>query len=557
MKKEGKKMRNGLFRKTVILGIIILLIWTSIIPVLSDEPSIDEQNIVKEKLEKWLSDHPAGTHGFSFDITADDYAFVEKNVWAVGYYHSSISNGYGRILYSPDFGDTWEVQWKSDEFGPAPFRVIFLDKKEGFVGTDDSVLHTIDGGKNWVAIWKRSGFDNRLTGFEVIDKYNLFYKDSRKNQFYLYSTDEGRTRMTKSADLLKRPIPPVLISPGINSEPGQEINTLTPTFQWNSVEGADYYALYIKRYPYSQFNPTFDSEEDYGFIYGTSLTLPDGILKDGQKYRWDVRAHNIVDWSMSSDKLYFSVNIAPDEEETEIPTAIKVLMDNGEIQEMDLDEYLKGVVCAEMGPEWVTSTFGLTKEQTLEALKSQAIASRSYACAKILGIVTKCRNCIGTEADVCTLSCCQRWKDETHSLSDKAIADTSKVVITYNGKIIKAFYSAFCGGETIKYGDEDYLQSVVCCCKDTWGSQEQLEKDSHGWGMCQWGTVAMAKQGYNYEEILKHYYTSIELTSFNKSDDKSETPSDVKDNGTPGFELIVFLCAVTLIFLGKHRQNKK
>lgn len=33
----------------------------------------------------------------------------------------------------------------------------------------------------------------------------------------------------------------------------------------------------------------------------------------------------------------------------------------------------------------------------------------------------------------------------------------------------------------------------------------------HGIGMSQWGTYGMAQQGYNYQEILKHYYTGIEI----------------------------------------------
>jgi stage II sporulation protein D len=34
----------------------------------------------------------------------------------------------------------------------------------------------------------------------------------------------------------------------------------------------------------------------------------------------------------------------------------------------------------------------------------------------------------------------------------------------------------------------------------------------HGVGMCQVGAYGMAKQGLNYEQILKAYYTGIEIT---------------------------------------------
>ena len=35
----------------------------------------------------------------------------------------------------------------------------------------------------------------------------------------------------------------------------------------------------------------------------------------------------------------------------------------------------------------------------------------------------------------------------------------------------------------------------------------------HGVGMSQTGADSMAKQGSNYEEIIKHYYTRVEITN--------------------------------------------
>jgi len=35
----------------------------------------------------------------------------------------------------------------------------------------------------------------------------------------------------------------------------------------------------------------------------------------------------------------------------------------------------------------------------------------------------------------------------------------------------------------------------------------------HGVGMSQWGADGMADEGYNYKEILKHYYTNVEIVS--------------------------------------------
>ena len=35
----------------------------------------------------------------------------------------------------------------------------------------------------------------------------------------------------------------------------------------------------------------------------------------------------------------------------------------------------------------------------------------------------------------------------------------------------------------------------------------------HGVGMSQTGADSMAKQGSNYEEIIKHFYTNVEITT--------------------------------------------
>lgn len=34
----------------------------------------------------------------------------------------------------------------------------------------------------------------------------------------------------------------------------------------------------------------------------------------------------------------------------------------------------------------------------------------------------------------------------------------------------------------------------------------------HSVGMSQWGAYAMAKQGFSYEDILKFYFTGIEVS---------------------------------------------
>ena len=71
---------------------------------------------------------------------------------------------------------------------------------------------------------------------------------------------------------------PTLISLGTGSEPGGSVTILTPTFSWNSVSGANYYGLYVSKFPYGSGNIVFDSEVDYCPIYGTPMLTGENRL---------------------------------------------------------------------------------------------------------------------------------------------------------------------------------------------------------------------------------------------------------------------------------------
>jgi hypothetical protein len=88
---------------------------------------------------------------------------------------------------------------------------------------------------------------------------------------------------------------PALVSP---SDGATGVST-TPTFQWSSVSGADYYGLYIRDITSGEGPIVFDSEVNYGPIYGTSLNLPSGYLSSGKTYRWNMRSHNSAGWGTS------------------------------------------------------------------------------------------------------------------------------------------------------------------------------------------------------------------------------------------------------------------
>jgi len=172
------------------------------------------------------------------------------------------------------------------------------------------------------------------------------------------------------------------------------------------------------------------------------------------------------------------------------PTSIRVLMPDGQVVEMDLEEYVKGVVPQELPPS-----------APMEALKAQAVAARSYAVTSW--------NHAAQGANVCTTTHCQVWKNVHFSRTDQAVEATRGVFATYRGSIIRAFYFGHCDGHTRNSEDVwvqalPYCRSVACECGYTW-------LWGHGVGMCQEGAIAMARRGATFDEILRHYYTGISL----------------------------------------------
>lgn len=99
------------------------------------------------------------------------------------------------------------------------------------------------------------------------------------------------------------PVAPTLISPGSSDPPGANLGTLTPTFQWTESYGADSYALAISEYPYGPGNVFYNPQH----LYGTSHTIPSGILETGKLYRWQMQAWHSSELSPLSNILYFQI----------------------------------------------------------------------------------------------------------------------------------------------------------------------------------------------------------------------------------------------------------
>ena len=124
------------------------------------------------------------------------------------------------------------------------------------------------------------------------------------------------------------------------------------------------------------------------------------------------------------------------------------------INELPVDQYLRGVVPSEMGP---------IQYNQLEALKAQAVAARTYTLRN-LGEFSR------EGYDICATPRCQVYNGMPveHPLSDRAVSETAGQVLLYQGRLVDALYSSTCGGHTedvkviFPLKEEPYLKGVPC-----------------------------------------------------------------------------------------------
>ncbi|MCM2267553.1 MAG: SpoIID/LytB domain-containing protein [Elusimicrobiales bacterium] len=100
------------------------------------------------------------------------------------------------------------------------------------------------------------------------------------------------------------------------------------------------------------------------------------------------------------------------------------------VEHLSLEEYLYGVLPVEMSPDW-----------PLEALKAQAVASRTYAL-KYINPARDYDVTDGVEKQVYT------GAGRANARILEAVNSTRGEVLKYKGKLITAFFHACCGGHT-------------------------------------------------------------------------------------------------------------
>lgn len=125
------------------------------------------------------------------------------------------------------------------------------------------------------------------------------------------------------------------------------------------------------------------------------------------------------------------------------------------INELDLEEYLQGVIASEVPHAW-----------EFEALKAQAVAARTYALYQKRTAGNRPYHILAT-----VNSQVYNGGRGERSNAVQAVRDTRGLVIVYRGEIIPAFYHSNCGGHTEDAAeiwgiDAPYLKGVDCECQE-------------------------------------------------------------------------------------------
>ena len=187
--------------------------------------------------------------------------------------------------------------------------------------------------------------------------------------------------------------------------------------------------------------------------------------------------------------------------------AVTVLA-GGTARELTLREFLYGAVAAEMP--------ALYPE---EALKAQAVAIRTFA-------LYASGRPYHEDALLCgNPDCClafaplpergELWGGQYEEFAQKvinAVDETDGVVILYENRPVEAVFFAATDGRTrsaeeVWGTDVPYLQSVESAFDEEFPNGPR----GHGVGMSQFGARQLALSGLSYEEILRWYYTGVEV----------------------------------------------
>lgn len=201
------------------------------------------------------------------------------------------------------------------------------------------------------------------------------------------------------------------------------------------------------------------------------------------------------------------------------------------IEEMDIDEYVKGVLPPEIGV--FQSIPGAA-----EVYKQFAIAAKSYGLWFMLHYDADNRRDAGgalppnnyTWFHIDDTACNQRYSDQRMTITtDAAEAVANKVLVKRGepGVLDKLEYAASCAthGTLPEYGSVDALvpdDAPENACAGSWCGHNNCaghEDNPHVpgddrclvRGICQWGSASWGKSGKDYLWMLSHYQPNLEL----------------------------------------------
>jgi stage II sporulation protein D len=256
----------------------------------------------------------------------------------------------------------------------------------------------------------------------------------------------------------------------------------------------------------------------------------------------------------------------------------------GKIEEIPFEDYIVGVLAGEMPSSFPE-----------EALKAQAVAARSYVLKKIennngkeYDVYDSIKDQVYLDEEILKKNWGNKYIENINKIK-KAVLDTKGEYLTYDNKVISAFFFSTSNGKTENceevfqeklpylksvdsswdsdvspvYNDEkiislkefynklnleynenlqikviDYTESgsiksieindkkfkgtdirFKLGLRSTYFTIKKVNENvniitkgnGHGVGMSQYGAYAMAKLGYDYSQILKYYYTNVEI----------------------------------------------
>ncbi len=336
------------------------------------------------------------------------------------------------------------------------------------------------------------------------------------------------------------------------------------------------YTINIKG-PYKAYNYKYESEIISGLTNETVMVVENRLglkVNDVGVYKEGIVFETKDGFTLNGKEYYGSLKF--------IPYNNTMIV----INELDIEDYVKGVLPHEMSPSW-----------PMEALKAQAVAARTYAIFHIL----KNNGEKPFDVDNTTKYQVYNGREKINWNTEQAVDRTKSEIAVYNNKVIATYFSALCGGYTdsaknVFGANVPYLEGVECpycnaqikpwtnalsykelnndfALEANENSSIKVNKDpksgkavnikidekdipsrdfrnklspvivpslqfsiekvdngiiitgkgsGHGVGMCQWGAFGMAQVKKDYKEILKFYYKGIEIVDYNKVNIKLE-----------------------------------